>query len=332
MTNIAIPDLVTIPAGSFQFGSTPYDPLANENEKNLEVIDLPFFQISKYPITNAQYGLFIESTNHYSPAHWQGTIPPLSLLNHPVVNISLIDAMSYCSWLSQQTGFKFTLPTEVEWEKAARGDADNRRYVWGDEWQSSACNTSELNIGDTTDVTLFEHVNMSPFGVVDILGNVWEWTQSYYRYRPGSNHESVRYGVTYNVVRGGSWHNDQTLARISCRGRYIPGIKRLYLGFRIVTHIAISVNEEDLSTAKFTNSPKGTSINKEVLRKNIIKYFSRNELRTLCFDMDINADLFPEDIIGFARELINYCDMRNKLNDLLTRLRAERPNINWENN
>lgn len=320
MTNITIPDLIAIPAGSFQLGSPPSDPLANNNEKTLEQINLPFFQISKYPITNAEYALFIENSNHQPPTYWQGKTPPLHLSNHPIVHVSLIDALSYCGWLGQQMGIEFAVPTEMEWEKAARGVTDIRRYVWGNIWKPKVCNTSELGIGRTTEVSQFEEVNVSPFGVVDLLGNVWEWTKSDYTQLPGSTHESVRFGTSYKVVRGGSWHNDQTLARIACRGRYLPGTKRDYLGFRVVTHAFINTDPVE--------SPP-VPINKEKLRENIINSFTREELRTLCFDMNINPELFPENIIGFARELIIHCEKNNLLTNLIDKLRIERPHIDW---
>ena len=342
MTNIAIPDLISIPSGSFQLGSPPSDPLANENEKTLEQINLPFFQISKYPITNAEYALFIASENHEAPLHWHGKKPPENLLHHPVVHVNIIDAMIYCGWLSQQTGFEFTVPTEMQWEKAARGTEDIRRYVWGDIWISDACNTSESGIGETTAVSQFEDSNVSPFGVVDLLGNVWEWTKSDYLQLPGSTYESVRFGTSYKVVRGGSWHNDQTLARISCRGRYIPGKKRPYLGFRIVTPTNIEQTqpvEKPASTPTYPpnmrprpktgDEAEETLTDKAELRKKILNSFSREELRTICFDMNINTDLFPDDIEVFSRKLIEYCQRRDLLASLKIKLKAERPNIKW---
>ncbi len=324
MTKPAIPDLISIPAGSFQIGSSLNDPLANENEKTVHrQIELPEFQISKYPITNAEYALFIaQQTTHDAPTHWQGRIPPDHLLDHPVVNISIISAMSYCGWLTQQEGVEFALPTEMQWEKAARGTEDVRRYVWGDSWKVNYCNTLETGIGQTTAVSHFENTNISPFGIVDLLGNVWEWTRSDYQALPGSLYKSMDYGRTHHVVRGGSWRNDQTLARVSCRGRYLPGKKRPYLGFRIVS---ISFNE-----SQSIKSGEQETYNREKINDQLVEYFNIQELHKLCFLLDIKYELFPRTLDGLSLELILYCERYGRMTELLTKLRESRPNADWQ--
>ncbi|MBE2223600.1 MAG: SUMF1/EgtB/PvdO family nonheme iron enzyme [Anaerolineae bacterium] len=309
-----IPDLIPIPAGSFWMGSNLDDSDAEDNEKPLHKVDLPAFNISKYPITNAQYATYIHhSKNHDAPQHWNGLNPPENILDHPVVNISLIEASSYCDWLSQRIGTKVSLPSEIQWEKAARGTANTNRYVWGNNWQPNYCNTLETGIGQTTAVTHFEDTNRSSFGVADMLGNVWEWTESYYQPFPDSPHDSTHYGTSHYVIRGGSWHNEHRLARISCRGRYLPGIKRPYLGFRIVSSI---------------DNP--TLINTTELRHKIKDNFTLEEIQVLCYDLGFAPDEFisnsKED---FILKLIVHCQHRELLQALIKLLNQERPNISW---
>ena len=233
-----LPEVVTIPAGPFWMGSPPDDAEAAENEKPRRREVLPTYAIGRYPVTNAEYAAFVQATDHRPPEHWpDGRVPP-GLQDHPVVYVSHEDAEAYCRWLSRVTGRFYRLPTEGEWEKAARGPwPEARRYPWGDEWRPDFCNTREAGREGTTPVHQFEGVNRSPFGVVDLAGNVWEWTSSWYERYPGSTYESLHFGRDYRVVRGGSWRNGRGEARISCRGRYKPGVRRPYLGFRVVLEL-----------------------------------------------------------------------------------------------
>jgi serine/threonine protein kinase len=168
-------DWVTIPAGKFTFG------------EEAQVIHLPEFQIAKYPVTNTQYRLFLEAyPQHPPPVHWKGRQYPGGKPNNPVVGVSLHDALSFCRWLGCH------LPSEEEWEKAARGE-DGRTYPWGEDWQDGKyCNNWESGIGATTPVDKYPQ-GASPYGVWDMCGNVWEWTASEYQ------------GPFMHVLRGGSW-------------------------------------------------------------------------------------------------------------------------------
>jgi formylglycine-generating enzyme required for sulfatase activity len=247
------PATIIIPAGPFWRGSLLEDPDAHENEKPRGEVNLPVaYKIGRYPVTNAQYACFLTDNSGYpvpysaeEEAHscnWdlQARIYPEGKADHPVVLVCWDDAMAYCRWLSQVTGKHYRLPTEEEWEKAARGALpEARRYLWGNEWRLRACNTQELGQGSTTSVRKFERTNQSPFGVVDMVGNVWEWTASWYERYPGSLHEGVHFGRVFRVVRGGSWRNSQREARISCRGRYPPDVRRTYVGFRIASDVDV---------------------------------------------------------------------------------------------
>lgn len=310
MPNTILPnlELVFVPLGAFQLGGN--DTVANDNEKPQHSVDIPDFRISKYPITNAQYAQFIQGTQQPYPTHWNNTEPPQALLDHPVVNITLQDTELFCEWLSGQHGRQYALPTEEQWEKAARGTNGAHRYVWGDVWQTNYCNTVETGIGETTAVSRFQHTNSSPYGVVDMLGNVWEWTKSHYLPYPGTPHEALHFGTSHYVVRGGSWHNDQKLARISCRGRYKPDVKRPYLGFRVVQII-----------------PPVNLIN---LKKKLTSSFSKKELRDLCFRLMIDHEEFShQGKDDFVQELILFCNRHGRMHELLTKLRELRSHIEW---
>ena len=158
-----------------------------------------------------------------------------SFENHPVVLINQKEANNYCVWLSNITGKHFRLPSEQEWEKAARGSFPNsNQFTWGDNSLTGACNTQETQDNTTTPVDHYESTNFSPYGVVDMLGNVWEWTSSAYKPYKNSSHESIHYRDERVVIRGGCWKYPARYARIPTRGRYEANTKNDYLGFRVV--------------------------------------------------------------------------------------------------
>ncbi|MEL6310574.1 MAG: SUMF1/EgtB/PvdO family nonheme iron enzyme, partial [Chloroflexota bacterium] len=153
------------------------------------------YWISKYPITNGQYAKFIAAGGYRTIAWWsdvldgwdiagdEGWIEPLFWKNRnfntktqPVVDISWYEAMAFCAWLSDKTGEEITLPTEAQWQYASQG-GDERAYPWGDEWHDTMCCHSHNSNGRTTSVTQYNNVaSEHPFGVADMIGNVWEWT------------------------------------------------------------------------------------------------------------------------------------------------------------
>jgi len=243
-----VPATVLVPAGPFWMGSPPDDSEAHGNEKPRRKCGLEDYRIGCYPVTNAQYACFLAANPQYPvphtdeenarPYNWdlQARTYPEGTADHPVVLVNWEDAGAYCRWLSQVTGKHYRLPTEQEWEKAARGDfPDTRRYPWGSEWQPGCCNTQESGRKGTSSVYEFEQTNRSPFGVVDMAGNVWEWTASWYEGYPDSLHKSMHYGRLCLVVRGGSWRNSRRGARASCRGRCQLHTRRPHMGFRIVS-------------------------------------------------------------------------------------------------
>lgn len=231
-------ETILIPDGHFWIGSTKEDdPETRPEEEPQQKLFLPAYYVGKYPVTNAQYYAFVQDTDRLVPDYWSNGIFPTGEENHPVVRVSHQDAMAFCRWLSMVERRFYRLPTEEEWEKAARGSGDKRRYPWGDEWDPERCNTQEAGIGKTTPVDMYGKKGASPFGVMDMSGNVAEWTCSWYERYPNSLCDNIHFGRTQRVVRGGSWINEASWARVSFRGHYKPDTRRPYLGFRVVLEV-----------------------------------------------------------------------------------------------
>jgi hypothetical protein len=177
-------EMVRIPAGEFLYG------------KKKEKIILDEYWIDRTPVTNAEYARFVAAAGHETPKHWQGQMPLDTIADHPVGYVSWHDAKAYADWAGLR------LPTEQEWEKAARG-TDGREYPWGNEWRDDHCNTSASRIRATTPVGRFSPQGDSPYGCVDMAGNVREWTVAHTRFL----------FFIDRVVRGGSWYHFRSLAR-----------------------------------------------------------------------------------------------------------------------
>jgi len=163
------------------------DDMAYDDEQPQQRLTLPAYRISQYLITNAQYEAFVQDGGYtgrwrrcWTQAGWQlkakRTAPEkyggvFDLPNHPVVNVTWYEAMAFCGWLSDKLGQPVTLPTEAQWEKAARGP-DGRRYPWGQEITPEHANYDETGIGTTTAVGVFP-LGASPCGALDMAGNAW---------------------------------------------------------------------------------------------------------------------------------------------------------------
>jgi formylglycine-generating enzyme required for sulfatase activity len=185
------------------------------------------------PVTNAQYAPFVQATFR-TPGHWEARKPPRGKADHPVVNVSWDDAVAYCDWLAGVTGKPYRLPSEAEWEKGARG-TDGRIYPWGDEWDAGRCNTEEAGVGDTTPVGAYPR-GRSPYGLLDMTGNVWEWTRSLYKgypYDPEDGREDLDASGN-RAWRGGCWLNVRRNVRCAVRIIGRPGSFLDRVGFRVV--------------------------------------------------------------------------------------------------
>lgn len=234
---LRLPDLVTIPGGSFVHGSTAAQIVAAaaqfglpddafQDELPQQMLTFATFAISRAPITCAEYQQFVVATDHTPPAYWPDD-PPEALRDHPVVGVSRDDARAFCRWLSTATQRALRLPSEAEWECAARG-TDQRVFPWGDEWQADGCNTTEAGRGGTVAVGSFAH-DRSQSGCVDMAGNVAEWTSDRYQPYPGGTVATPARAV----ARGGHWAAGAELAR-STRRQPSDGAANAYTGFRIV--------------------------------------------------------------------------------------------------
>lgn len=188
-------EMVYIPAGEFIMGSDDWWPKSQPEHKRY----LKAFYIDKYEVTNGRYKRFIDATGRTPPAHWIDGKIPEGREKHPVVFVSWFDANNFCRWEGKR------LPTEAEWEKAARG-TDGRTFPWGNEFDAKKGNMPQLGVGDTMPVGSFPE-GKSPYGVYDMAGNVFEWTASWFKPHPGNTHPDENYGEKYKVLKGGSWYD-----------------------------------------------------------------------------------------------------------------------------
>jgi formylglycine-generating enzyme required for sulfatase activity len=236
--------LVRVPAGTFQMGSnTSRDIDAKADELPLHLVHVPEFHIGQYPVTDNQYRAFLEATGYPAPF---GFNPRGEGYDHPVVNVSREEAYAFCRWLSRQTRKPFRLPTEAEWEKAARG-TDGRIYPWGDDLPDpDRCNFNKC-IGHPTAVGRYSPQGDSPYGCADMTGNVLELCVSLYKpypyqaddgredWKPRSSRDKPRQNSTSphdralahairahesdedRVVRGGFWRSGPENVRCAFR-------------------------------------------------------------------------------------------------------------------
>ena len=250
---VFMPQMVHIPAGEFLMGSTTQqtrlavmdglDKKWAQFERPQHLVQLSECWIGKYPITCREYQAFLQDSGYPTiPQGWNGVQYPENKADHPVVNVSWEDAQAYCQWLGQKTGRSCRLPTEAEWEKAARG-ADGRVYPWGDVFDLRKANTLEAGIQDTSPVGQFSPQGDSPYGCADMVGNVWEWCQDSFDENEYAKQIASASPVfdpigpadgAERVVRGGSRSSHRGNAR--CATRYRVGLDHFHgdLGFRLV--------------------------------------------------------------------------------------------------
>lgn len=243
------PETILIPAGPFLMGS-PDSKNGPAAERPQHQVELAAYQIGKYPVTNEQYAEFIKQSKHRPPQKvgWLGPTPPQQRLDHPVVAVSWYDVLAYCAWLSEQTGRAYRLPSEAEWEKAARG-TDGRIYPWGNSWDANCCNGTS---SQTTPVTAYP-AGRSPYGCCDMIGNVWEWTSTLwgpdwqqsdyaYPYRPDDGRENgSATGTVYRLFRGGAFDDELSQLRCAARCWYAPDHAGKTRGFRVAMSLEGSI-------------------------------------------------------------------------------------------
>jgi formylglycine-generating enzyme required for sulfatase activity len=227
-------EMVLIPAGEFLMGSDPsVDKYVRDDEQPQHTLYLPDYYLAKMPVTNAQYAAFVQATDHDWPKHWGDGKPPWGEKDHPVTAVTWHDALAYCDWLAEVTGKPFCLPSEAEWEKGARGN-NGRFYPWGNQWDAARCNSKEGGKEDTTPVGAYSQ-GASPYGLLDMAGNVWEWTRSVYKgylYDPEDGRENLEVEAR-RVLRGGMFRSGLKSVRCACRFGELPHNSYKYYGFRV---------------------------------------------------------------------------------------------------
>jgi formylglycine-generating enzyme required for sulfatase activity len=226
-----VPPLCDVPASAFLMGSDPQqDQRAYADEQPQRRVTLGVFQIAKFPITVAEYAAFVQASGHAAPDEWDKQQPTL---DHPVRSVSWHDAVAYAAWLAKVAGTSWRLPTEAEWEKAARG-TDGRIYPWGDAFDAAKCSMDESGKGMTTAVGSYPG-GASPCGAQDMAGNVLEWTSSLYKPYPYDVTDGREHLATSGarVLRGGSLLGDARLARAAYRAHLRPEYFINNFGFRV---------------------------------------------------------------------------------------------------
>ena len=263
------PNLAYIPAGIFLMGTSDQqidrlvqlDDLAKtwkdkdsfRREQPQHTVSLKSYYIGKFPVTVGEYRAFVniggykqkqywtvagwlwrEAHGKHQPEFWDD-VKWAGNAKLPVVGVSWYEAVAYCRWLRGRTGNSYRLPTEAEWEKAARG-GDDRLYPWGDKLDVNLCNIRGSGLNQTHPVGLYSPQDESPYGCAEMAGNVSEWTLSQYRPYPyedddGRNDEESE---AERVIRGGAWYKPSLRARVSARGMNDPFFADNDVGFRCV--------------------------------------------------------------------------------------------------
>jgi formylglycine-generating enzyme required for sulfatase activity len=224
-------DWCYIPEGQVTFG--PEDGSDNDfYAKKKMTVDAPAFWMAKYPVTNKQYREFVndggDKPTYWLDKEWNGN-------DYPVVGVTWYEVRSFCDWLSNKTGEKIMLPSDVMWQRAAQGD-DGRKFPWGNTWDASLCNNNvdEKGVGKTTPVRQYEAKYPHPFGLVDMSGNISEWCLT--TYKTGSNR--IGKNDDLRVQMGGGW-GTKGIERFTCAFRYkfLPIHSSKNWGFRVACYI-----------------------------------------------------------------------------------------------
>ena len=234
-------EFLRVTKGKFVMGSKDDSELAQDREKPQHTVDLSDYWMAKFILTNEQYAEFLGKQKH-PVSDWQNK------KDHPVVNVSWEDAVAYCKWfnethqseLKEAGNLTLRLPSEAEWEKAARGAYGNE-WPWGNEFDKTKCNSSEGGKGGTTPVGAYSSLGGdSPYGCADMVGNVWEWCADWYdeaEYKKRASGSVIAprgpQSGTGRVLRGGSFYDNRSLARCAYRDGDDPNLRYDFIGFRV---------------------------------------------------------------------------------------------------
>jgi formylglycine-generating enzyme required for sulfatase activity len=261
-------EFIDIPEGILTMGDNRLRDASPQHQ-----VQMRAFGIGKFPVTNEEFAEFVTMGGYTNERYWTRmgwkalsarpcTEPSFwndsgfNAPRQPVVGVTWYEAVAFCNWLSERESAegskepqntkgreRYRLPSEAEWEYAARGAGDTRHFPWGNKFERGRANTAEMGFGHTTPVDYFPD-GVSPFGVWDMSGNVFEWTLSRwglnwqelqfpYRYRADDGREEVE-GSGARVMRGGSWFNPYQEALCAYRSRYLSGSRGSNIGFRVV--------------------------------------------------------------------------------------------------
>lgn len=245
------PGMVYIPAGPFVMGTDQVDAENQaaaygiikpwfEDEHPAHTLNLPSYYFDKYEVTNADYQVFVQATTRRAPPEWRNAHHPSGLARYPVVSVTWNDADVYCRWTGKR------LPSEAEWEKAARG-FEGRHYPWGEQFHLDRANVGGARNGPAA-VGSYPK-GQTPVGVHDLTGNVWEWTADWYQPYPGNTSMAPTEPYSGRVLRGSSW---------SGVGHFPPDVLATILahnargGFRLYADPSGRLNDVGFRCAKNT--------------------------------------------------------------------------------
>jgi sulfatase modifying factor 1 len=256
---LAPPDLARIPAGDFLMGAAD----ADEDERPVHRVYVSEFSIGRFPVMQDDYARFVRAAGYPAPSvrglpliatggrdvtfrelaepyEWKDGEPPSGHGSHPVVLVRHDDALEYCRWLTDALGRRVRLPTEAEWEKAARGGVEGQRYPWGDDVDASRGNfLIDKSVKRQRGTRPTGTYPPNAFGLCDVIGNVWEWVADWYgsEYYTEGAERDPRGPTTggMRIIRGGSWVNDEaSMLRSAYRHKVPPDTYTYSIGFRIV--------------------------------------------------------------------------------------------------
>jgi formylglycine-generating enzyme len=233
VTEVSSPAVAAIPAGWFRMGCAT----GRDDEKPVHRVWLDGFELGTSQVTNAEYARFLAATNHAKPVHWDD--PLFNDARQPVVAVSWFDATAYCDWLTKVTGKHYRLPTEAEWERAARGGVEGQLYPWGDGGADQVPNYAARWTTGPEAAGLYAP---NAYGLYNMGDNVHEWCSdwynaAYYAQSPERDPRGPESG-SRKASRGGSWRHHIKVTRTAARSSIPPEFKYADYGFRVVRSAA----------------------------------------------------------------------------------------------
>jgi formylglycine-generating enzyme len=234
--SIVEPECTLVPAGSFLMGCET----GQDEEKPVHRVRVDAFEMAVIQVRNQDFALFLQATGHPAPPHWND--PDFNCPEQPVVAVSWFEATKYCGWLSGVTGRRYRLPTEAEWERAARGGAEGRLYPWGDEPPQSWPEYQRRWGGQVKGPLAAGRGSPNAYGLFDVSENVHEWcvdwfSREFYSRSPECNPQGPETGER-RASRGGSWRHHVKVSRCAARSSIPPPFQYADYGFRLVRSIS----------------------------------------------------------------------------------------------